>query len=79
MNPRIKKVEDTLTSVFNSTRYTDLIREIFPSVKIVAPDKFNKEWTNFASHIEGSYHVGNYVDPDGKKLIIHSVQLVKQL
>ena len=78
MNPRIKKVEDTLTSVFNSTRYTDLIREIFPSVKIVAPDKFNKEWTNFASHIEGSYHVGNYVDPDGKKLIIHSVQLVKQ-
>lgn len=78
MNPRIKKVEDTLTSEFNSTRYTDLIREIFPSVKIVAPDKFNKEWTNFASHIEGSYHVGNYVDPDGKKLIIHSVQLVKQ-
>ncbi len=78
MNPRIKKVEDTLTSEFNSTRYTDLIREIFPSVKIVAPDKFNKEWTNFASHIEGSYHVGNYVDPNGKKLIIHSVQLVKQ-
>lgn len=78
MNPRIKKVEDTLTSEFNSTRYTDLIREIFPSVKIVAPDKFNKEWTNFASHIEGSYHVGNYVDPGGKKLIIHSVQLVKQ-
>lgn len=78
MNPRIKKVEDTLTSEFNSTRYTDLIREIFPSVKIVAPDKFNKEWTNFASHIEGSYYVGNYVDPDGKKLIIHSVQLVKQ-
>lgn len=78
MNTRIKKVEDTLTSEFNSTRYTDLIREIFPSVKIVAPDKFNKEWTNFASHIEGSYHVGNYVDPGGKKLIIHSVQLVKQ-
>ena len=78
MNPRIKEVEDTLTSEFNSTRYTDLIREIFPSVKIVAPDKFNKEWTNFASHIEGSYYVGNYVDPDGKKLIIHWVQLVKQ-
>lgn len=78
MNPRIKKVEETLTSEFSSTRYTDLIREIFPTVKIVAPDRFNKEWSNFASHIEGSYHVGNYVDPDGKKLIIHSVQLVKQ-
>lgn len=78
MNSRIKKVEDILTSEFNSTRYIDLIREIFPSVKIVAPDKFNKEWTNFASHIEGSYHVGNYVDPGGKKLIINSVQLVKQ-
>ena len=78
MNPRIKKVEETLTSEFNSTRYTDLVREIFPSVKIIAPDKFNKEWSNFASHIEGSYHVGIYTDPDGKKLIIHSVQLVKQ-
>ena len=78
MNSRIKRVEETLTSEFNFTRYTDLVREIFPSVKIIAPDEFNEEWSHFASHIEGSYHVGNYTDPDGKKLIIHSVQLVKQ-
>ena len=78
MNPRTQKIEDALKNEFHSARYTDLIREIFPTVKMVAPDTFRKEYSNFATHIEGSYHVGNYMDPDGKKLIILSVQLVKQ-
>lgn len=75
MNQTIQKVERILKSAYNVTDYTDLIREIFPTVKIIAPDRFNKEFTNFSSHIEGSSHVGNYTDPDGKTLIIHSVQL----
>lgn len=78
MNQTIKKVQQILTSEYDSDRYTDLIREIFPSVKIIAPNQFNKEWSNFSSHIDGSFHVGNYVDPDGNKLIIQAVQLVKQ-
>ena len=75
VNQTIKKVEKILTSKFDTANYTDLIREIFPAVKIVAPNVFHKEYTNFSSHIEGSYHIGNYSDPEEKKLIIHAVQL----
>ena len=78
VNQTIKKVETILTNKFDTTNYTDLIREIFPSVKIVAPGIFRKEYTNFSSHIEGSYHIGNYSDPDEKKLIVHAVQLKKE-
>ena len=75
MNMAVQRVENILTSPYSVGNYTDLIREIFPSVKIVAPDRFKKEYTNFSSHIEGSAHVGTYTGPDGKLLIIHAVQL----
>ena len=78
VNQTIKKVETILTSKYDAKNFEDLIREIFPSVKIVAPGIFHKEYTNFSSHIEGSYHIGNYIDPDNKKLIIHAVRLKKE-
>ena len=78
INQTVRKIEKILKSKFSTNDYMDLIREIFPTVKIISPDRFHKEYTNFSSHIEGSIHVGNYTDPDGKKLIIHAVQLVKE-
>lgn len=78
MNQTIRKIENILTSQYDVSNYTDFIREIFPTVQIVAPDGFNKEFTNFSSHIEGSAHVGNYTDPDGKTIIIFAVQLKKE-
>ncbi len=78
MNQTIQKIERILTSGYNTSNFTDFVREIFPDVRIIAPDRFRKEYTNFSSHIEGSAHVGNYVDPDGKNMIIHAVQLKKE-
>ena len=78
MNQTIRKIETILTSQYDVTNYTDFIREIFPTVQIVAPDRFHKEYTNFSSHIEGYAHVGNYTDPDGKTMIIFAVQLKKE-
>ena len=78
MNQTIRKIEKILTSQYDISNFTDFIREIFPSVKIIAPDRFQKEFTNFSSHIEGSVHVGNYIDPDGKAMIIFGVQLKKE-
>lgn len=78
MNQTIRKIQSILSSAYNTVGFTDFIREIFPSVKIIAPDSFRKEYTNFSSHIEGSAHVGNYTDPDGKNMIIHSVRLKKE-
>ena len=78
MNQTIRRIENILTNEFSTSDFTDFVREIFPGVKIIAPDKFRKEYTNFSSHIEGSAHVGNYKDPDDKSLVIFSVQLKKE-
>ena len=64
MNAIVKKIETILKSPYDTKNYVDLIREIFPKVSMVSPDKFRKEFTNFSSHIEGSIHVGNYKTPD---------------
>lgn len=75
MNAVVKKIEIILKSSYDTKNYVDLIREIFPKVSMVSPDKFRKEFTNFSSHIEGSVHVGNYKTPDKKNIIIMAVQL----
>lgn len=75
MNAVVKKVEAILKSPYATKNYVDLIREIFPKISMVSPDKFRKEFTNFSSHIEGSIHVGNYKTPDKKNIIIMAVQL----
>lgn len=75
MNAIVKKIETILKSPYDTKNYVDLIREIFPKVSMVSPDKFRKEFTNFSSHIEGSVHVGNYKTPDKKNIIIMAVQL----
>lgn len=66
-----------LHSPYHIKNYVDLVREIFPDVRIVAPEKLNKEFSNFSSHIEGSAHVGTFQTPDKKKIIIMAVQLKK--
>ena len=75
MNAVVKKIETILKSPYDTKNYVDLVREIFPKVSMVSPDKFRKEFTNFSSHIEGSIHVGNYKTPDKKNIIIMAVQL----
>ncbi len=78
MNQTVSKIENILRSEYSVENFTDFIREIFPSVKIIAPDIFHEEFTNFSSHIAGSTHVGKYTDPNGKNIIIHSVKLLKE-
>lgn len=78
MDAFIKKIETILKSSYDIKNYVDLIREIFPRVNMVSPDKFRKEFTNFSSHIEGSVHVGTYKTSDKKTIIILAVQLKKE-
>ncbi|MCI7145917.1 MAG: Eco57I restriction-modification methylase domain-containing protein, partial [Clostridiales bacterium] len=75
MNTVINKVENILTSEYTTSNFVEFVQEVFSSIEFVAPDKFNKEFSNFSSHIEGSTHVGNYTDPEGNSIIIAAVQL----
>ena len=74
----IKRIESVLTSGYSVQNFVEFVQEVFDNVKLVAPDHFRKEFTNFSSHIEGSSHVGEYTTPDGKKIVIFAVQLLNQ-
>ena len=77
MNATIKKIEGILTSKYDINGYVDLVKEIFPDVSLVAPDKFRKEVSNFSYYINGTTHVGNYKTPNNENIVIMSVQLSK--
>lgn len=78
MSIEFDRIEDILTSKYSTENYVLLAKELFDNMSIVAPDKFREEFTNFSSHIVGSTHIGNYIDCDGKKMIIFSVELLKR-
>ena len=78
MSTAVKHIEDILTSEFKMENYVDLVREIFSTVKIVAPDNMKKEFSNFSSHVEGYAHVGNYDTPDSEKIAVFAVELKQQ-
>ena len=77
MNAVVNKIEAILRSEYSTKNFVDLVREIFPNIHLVSPDNFNKEFTNFSSHIEGSIHIGNFITPDTKKIVVMAVQLKK--
>ena len=73
----VDKVKKILESQFEIKSYVELVKEVFASVKIISPDNFRKESSNFSSHIKSSSHVGSYEDRDGKRLAIFAVELKK--
>ena len=75
MNAITRKIEAILTSEFEIKNYVDLVRELFPNLHIVAPDKFRIETSDYNSHIYGMTHVGNYSTPNGENIIVIAVQL----
>ena len=77
MNASVQKIETIFTNPYTTQAYVELAREIFGNMRLVAPNNFRKEFTNFSSHIEGSIHIGNYSSPDGKSIAIFAVQLKK--
>lgn len=78
MSTAVKRIEDILQSKFEMSNYVELVREIFSTMKLIAPDRLVKEYSNFASHVQGAYHVGSYTTPDNKKIGIFAVELKQQ-
>ena len=78
MSTVVNKIEQILTSEYSTANFVELMQEIFDSMKLVAPNNFKQEFSNFSTHIGGKAHVGNYTTPEGKKIAIFSVQLKKE-
>lgn len=78
MSAVVDKIEGILTEKYSADNYVALASEILDGMKLVAPNNPRKEFTNFSSHIESSTHVGNYSDPDGKKIIVMAVELKRE-
>ena len=72
-----KRIEEILTSQYSARNFMDLIRELFSTVRIINPDGFNAEYSNFSSHIIGFTHVGEYRTPDNHSVGVFSVELKK--
>ena len=75
MSESIIKIENILKSEYSTEGFVSLVTEIFDSMRIVAPNKKNKEYSNFNSHIETYSHIGSYTSPDNKKIAVFEVQL----
>lgn len=75
MSAVIKKIETILTNEYSTDNYVALTSEILEDMSIVAPYHKRGVPINFSSHIVSSAHVGNYIDPAGKKIIVLSVEL----
>lgn len=67
--------QNTLTSAYNHKEYVHFLQELLNNVQLVAPGKFNKEYSSLSAVIEGHYHIGNYKGSDGKKMALFAVQL----
>ena len=78
MSAVLNKIENILTSEYSVGNYVELIREIFDSLRLVDPNNFRGEFSNFSTHIKGSAHIGNYTSPDKKRIAIFAVELKKE-
>ena len=65
----------TLTKAYNHQDYVRFLQELLNDVQLVAPTRFNKEFSSLSGIIAGHYHIGNYKGADGKKMALFAVQL----
>lgn len=78
MSAVIDKIEGILTEKYSVDNYVAFASEVLEGMQLVAPYNPHKEFSNFSSHIESSTHIGNYTDPDGKKIIVMAVELKRE-
>lgn len=75
MEAELIKIKDIIENKYSINNFVNLVKELFPNMQVVAPDKFNTEYSNFSSYVEGYIHIGDYITPDNKKILIASIQL----
>ncbi|MBO6178162.1 MAG: Eco57I restriction-modification methylase domain-containing protein [Selenomonadaceae bacterium] len=69
--------KNTLQNSYNQKNYVRFLQELLNNVSLVNPNKFYKEYGSLSYIIDGYYHIGNYKDSEGKRIVLLSVQLKK--
>lgn len=77
MNRKLEIFERVLTSPFDNETFVGFVREFLNNIQLVAPTKYNKEYSNFSFYVDGYYHIGNYISDDKDKIAVFSVFLKK--
>lgn len=77
MTAKQEKFEQVLTQPFSMDTFVPFTRELLTDETMVAPNKYNKEYSNFSYHIAGYTHIANYYGSDRKKAAIFAVELKK--
>lgn len=75
MNRKLEIFEGVLTSPFNNDSFVGFVREFLNNVELIAPTRYNKEYSNFSFYVDGYYHIGNYISDNNDKIAIFSVCL----
>lgn len=75
MSRKLEIFESVLTSPFNNDSFVGFVREFLNNVELIAPTRYNKEYSNFSFYVDGYYHIGNYISDDNDKIAIFSVCL----
>lgn len=77
MDRKLEIFENVLTNSFSNDLFTNFVREFLNNLEMVAPTRYNKEYSNFSFYVDGYYHIGNYVSDEGDKIAVFSVCLNK--
>ncbi len=69
--------ENVLKKAYVHEDYVGFTREFLNDIQLVAPTKYNREFSNFSFYVDGYYHIGNYKTDDGDIIAVLSVNLHK--
>lgn len=77
MNRKQEIFEGVLKKAYIHDEFVGFTREFLNDIQLVAPTKYNKEYSNFSFYVDGYYHIGNYKTDDGDVIAVLSVNLHK--
>ena len=67
--------EKVLKNKYVHDEFVGFTREFLNDIQLVAPNTYNKEYSNFSFYVAGYYHIGNYITDDGDVIAVLSVNL----
>lgn len=75
MSKKQEIFENVLKNKYVHEEFVGFTREFLNDIQLVAPNTYNKEYSNFSFYVAGYYHIGNYKTDDGDVIAVLSVNL----